>query len=206
MSDSNTVNIYAAFETLLEEIEAAINDINQAGAQAFADRAYDTARTVLERAGKLTEFRTKVDALRSEWMEIAGPPPEPEIQVPEPPVEVSGVPPEEVGVAPQAPHRRLQRGLRTPERAYYQPILQALAALGGRAKMNDVLDHVEQLLRDTLTEVDYQPLGSSPEMPRWRNAAQWARNAMVKEGLLRDNSPRGVWEISEGGRHILVGR
>jgi restriction system protein len=101
---------------------------------------------------------------------------------------------------------RLQRGLRTPEAAYYQSILRALDGLGGRAKMNDILDRVEQLMHEKLATVDYQPLNSDPEVPRWRNAAQWARNAMVKEGLLKDDSPRGVWEISEAGRHALAAR
>ncbi|MFO7166894.1 MAG: winged helix-turn-helix domain-containing protein [Chloroflexota bacterium] len=59
-------------------------------------------------------------------------------------------------------------------------------------------------MRDRLTEVDYQPLNSDPSESRWRNAAQWARNAMVKEGLLKTDSPRGIWEISESGRQRLV--
>ena len=50
-----------------------------------------------------------------------------------------------------------QRGLRTPEAAYYQPILKALDEFRGRAKMNDVLDHVEQLIHGKLAEVDYLP-------------------------------------------------
>jgi hypothetical protein len=28
---------------------------------------------------------------------------------------------------------------------------------------------------------------------------------MVKEGLLKEDSPRGVWEISEAGRRLLDG-
>ena len=34
----------------------------------------------------------------------------------------------------------------------------------------------------------------------WWNLARWERNSMVKEGLLRRGSPRGVWELSEKGR------
>jgi len=58
-------------------------------------------------------------------------------------------------------------------------------------------------MKGTLRDVDYQPLGSSPDMPRWRNTAQWARNSMVHEGLLKADSPRGVWEIAEKGRQML---
>ena len=43
-------------------------------------------------------------------------------------------------------------------------------------------------------------------MPRRRNTAQRARNSMVKEGLLKADSSRGVWEVPEGfkGRFRVV--
>jgi hypothetical protein len=98
---------------------------------------------------------------------------------------------------------RLRRGLRTREEAYYRPILEALETLGGSAQMSQVLDRGLQSMKGVLRDVDYEPLASEPEMPRWKNAAQWARNSMVKEGLLRSNSPRGVWQISEAGSRFL---
>lgn len=69
--------------------------------------------------------------------------------------------------------------------------------------MSQVLDRVLESMKEVLRDVDYEPLASDPEMPRWRNAAQWARHSMVKEGLLRSNSPRGVWEISDRGVEFL---
>ena len=58
-------------------------------------------------------------------------------------------------------------------------------------------------LKKSLGPVDFEPLPSSPDVPRWRNTAQWSRNTMVKEGLLRDDSPRGLWQISKAGQQIL---
>ena len=57
--------------------------------------------------------------------------------------------------------------------------------MGGAGKVAEVLARVGEAMKGTLRDVDYQPLGSSPDMPRWRNTAQWARNSMVKEGLLK---------------------
>ncbi|MGH9772749.1 MAG: winged helix-turn-helix domain-containing protein [Candidatus Acidiferrales bacterium] len=88
--------------------------------------------------------------------------------------------------------------------AYFAPILTTLSEMGGRAKMSDVLPGVEKKIKGLLKKVDYEPLASDQEMPRWRNTAQWARNSMVKEGLLKPDSPRGVWEISDGGRQWLA--
>ena len=61
-------------------------------------------------------------------------------------------------------------------------------------------------LKPVLKKVDYDPLASGPESggnPRWRNAAQWARNSMIRDGRLKSDSPRGIWEISEAGRAEL---
>ena len=106
-----------------------------------------------------------------------------------------------------AEHRnlgRLQRGVRTPEAAYYQPILKVLVSLGGSSKIGEVMTKLEPIMKEVLRTVDYEPLASDPEMPRWRNTAKWARNSMVKEGLLKQNSPYVVWEITEAGRKALL--
>lgn len=66
--------------------------------------------------------------------------------------------------------------------------------------MNEVIDRAGVVMKGTLREVDFQPLASDPEMLRWRNTAQWARLSMVREGLLRSDSRRGVWEITARGR------
>jgi len=94
--------------------------------------------------------------------------------------------------------------MRTREESYVRPILKTLATMGGSGKMGDVLARVGTLMQGTLKKVDYEPLASDPDMPRWRNAAQWARNTMVKDGLLKPDSPRGVWEITDDGRKALA--
>jgi len=38
---------------------------------------------------------------------------------------------------------------------------------------------------------------------RWRNRARFARLRMKERGLLSNESPRGVWEISDIGRAYL---
>ncbi len=101
---------------------------------------------------------------------------------------------------------RLAKGLRTPESAFVVPILATLEELGGAAAMHQVLERVGALMKDTLKEVDFQSLKSDPGRPRWNNTAQWARNTMVEDGLLKKNSPRGVWEITEAGRAMLKKR
>jgi len=62
-----------------------------------------------------------------------------------------------------------------------------------------------RLIKPVLRDVGYLPLASDPDIPRWRNTAQWARHSMVKEGLLKADSPRGIWEITDAGRASIFG-
>ncbi len=179
--DKNQVN--EAFEILLEEIEAVANVLNEEGARALRDGNYDKARAAIEEATRLAEFREKIRALQREWTAL-------------------------FSSKPRAPKRkrqrrsrsRLPRGLRTPEDAFRLPILEALVELGGSAPIGKVLDRVEQKMRDVLNEYDYQPLPSDRRSVRWRNTAQWCRYTLVREGLMKSDSPYGIWEISEEGR------
>jgi len=180
--DGNEVHI--AFEILLEEIEQVANGINEAGSKAFQKGAYDEARRMIEIATRLAEFRERVKALQNEWRNVF------------------------TGYAPKKKKsrrrpERLEKGLRTSEDAFRRPILEALVELGGRAEMSKVLDLVEKKMQGILNDFDRQPLRSDPNIIRWRNTAQWCRNTMTREGLLKSYSPRGIWEISERGRKAL---
>ena len=93
-------------------------------------------------------------------------------------------------------HRAIER---TPQEAYRNPILQVLHKMGGWGRTKEVLDNVGELMRDDLiiADLDYLPSGNDI---RWRNAAQWERQVMVDKGLLKKDSLRGIWELTDKGR------
>ena len=187
MIENNPGNVSSAFEMLLEEIETEIDFFTRIGARAFQNRDYKKVDEARAQAEMVTAFRDKVASLRKEWDALTGAEPEEDDET-------------------RAERRnlgRLRKGLRTPEAAYHLPILKALADLGGSAKMQAVLDKVHTAMKPILKDVDHQPLASDPDMPRWRNSAQWARNTMRQEGLLKDDSPHGTWEITEAGKERL---
>src|SRR6266849_1286336 len=90
----------------------------------------------------------------------------------------------------------------TPESAYQEPILRALVELGGSAHKNDVLDRVGIIMKNILQDIDYEYHSYGGRI-RWRQNAAWQRRQMVIEGLLKSDSPRRVWEITEAGRSAL---
>jgi restriction system protein len=189
MVEKEPTTVQAAFEILLEEMETEIEFINQTGAKAFAARNYDAARAVLERADQVTAVREKLAALRAEWEKLA------------PAVSTNGA-----GARKNGSHdlSRLQRGIRTRETVYFKPILQVLNQMGGVGDMADILERLPKLMKGTLTDIDFEPLAANSEVPRWWNTAQWAQSAMVQAGLLKADSPRGVWEMTEAGHKLIA--
>ena len=187
MIENNPSNVSSGFEMLMEEVEAEIDFYTRVGSRAFENRDFRKVDEARNQAEKVTAFRDKLAALRKEWDAISG----------------SETEEDEETKEERRNLGRLRKGRRTPEAAYYLPILKALVELGGSAKMQAVLDKVYTAMKPILKDVDHQPLASDPEMPRWRNSAQWARNTMRQEGLLKDDSPHGTWEITAAGRARL---
>lgn len=186
MANSET-NIHAAFEMLLEEVENEVEFVNSAGARAFQQGDYERVDAARGHALELSEFRDEIARLRTKWRTL-GERFDPEADD------------DEDTKTERRNLGRLQRGVRTPEEAYRLPILEALVELDGSGKVRDVMERVERKMQDVLNAVDYEPLPSNPNQQRWYNGGQWARNTMRQEGLLKDDSPRGTWEISEAGR------
>jgi len=88
------------------------------------------------------------------------------------------------------------------EAEYRLPILRALERMGGPVPRDVVLERVEQTMAGGLTRADYQTLAGGDI--RWRKMAEWERHKMLRDGLLRPDSPRGMWEITEEGRRYLA--
>jgi restriction system protein len=189
MVDDSPTTVQAGFELLLEEMETEIEFINQSGAKAFAARNYDAARAVLERADQVTGLREKLSSLRAEWEKLV------------PVVSANGASSRKNG---RHDLSRLQRGVRTRETAFFKPILQVLNQMGGVGDMSEVLERLPKLMKGTLTDIDFEPLASNSEVPRWWNTAQWAQSSMVQAGLLKADSPRGVWEMTEAGHKLIA--
>jgi hypothetical protein len=181
--------VSSAFEILLEEVETIIDKLNQEGARLFSRSAHREARQLLDKVEAANRFRTKIKELQKEWQALE-----------------SGITRKSSAQLRQSRRKkehRLLRGLRTPEEEFRIPILKALVNLGGTASADDVLKQVGKAMASVLNAYDKQRLASTPGFPRWRNTAQWTRNALVNEGLLSKNSPRGIWEITEAGRKAV---
>jgi len=117
----------------------------------------------------------------------------------------SGLPVGHWPTSGQARQRTVGAGNGTREQTLYtefdKPLLESLVALGGKGSAEDVLQNMKVKMGPALKPRDFEVVSSGEE--RWRNTARWRRNALVKLGFLRTDSPRGIWEISDAGRAWL---
>ena len=70
--------------------------------------------------------------------------------------------------------------------------------------MKIIRERIEPKIAPRLSEADYALVASGD--PRWWNAVCWQRHDLVKDGLLKNDSERGVWELSERGKQFLASR
>ncbi len=107
-----------------------------------------------------------------------------------------------VKAAPPKPKKPRRQGNKTPQRDFRLPLMKVILDLGGTAEVKDIREKLLPVMKERLTDDDFEPVSTGEE--RWWNAACWERSDLVKEGLFRDDSPRGVWELSDEGRAFVI--
>jgi hypothetical protein len=187
---SNTDDVAAALRLLAQSLEEEEKRIRGEGSKAMNEGDYDTATAVIDFAKRLLAFQKKVAGLEKEWDDLE------DLRDKATPAVQEIVSKRFFGYT--------KRGDITPQEDYCEPILSVLAEMGGKGKTRDVLDNVGVKMKGKLKPKDYEPHNSDSSIIRWRNSAQWARNTMANEdGRMKNDSPNGIWEISDKGRAWL---
>jgi hypothetical protein len=188
-----------AFDTLSQTVAQGLETIQQ-DYLAHANQ-FDTPGVLqdAQRRRQVLDFIAHLEVLQAEWYQIETflVPPQPEVPTPTapqviaPPAPDPAQPAEQLASHPGGPrHRRFRI-----------PVLQALISLGGKETTARVVDEVGRILADQLTEQDRQVRANGDI--DWRYSCRWARQDLVNEGLMRSDSPHGVWEISTQGREYI---
>jgi hypothetical protein len=115
-----------------------------------------------------------------------------------------GVPPRPDTAEASPKPKAARQGHKLPQKEFRLPLLATLRDLGGKSPTKIVRERMERKLASQLSDDDYSPVAGGE--PRWWNAVCWQRLVLVKQGLLKDDSERGVWELSERGRQFLASR
>ena len=95
-------------------------------------------------------------------------------------------------------------GRRLPWQEFEEPILLALFELDGSALREDVFAALRPHIKERLLPGDLERSEGGKE--RWRLTARDTRPRLIQKGYLRDDSPRGVWALSEKGVALVESR
>lgn len=94
--------------------------------------------------------------------------------------------------------KNLPAGAKTPSKAFYLPLLKILQAAGGGIKAAEAIRQIGLCVR--LNDYDNELLRSGGI--RWENTVRFARNELVKKGLMQKGTS-GMWQISKAGQAHL---
>jgi len=190
MNKSKNTDVGEALDLLSSEVREEIQRIRGEGAEAMKNGDYDTAKSVIEFAGKLESFAGDVDKLVEKWGTIA--------------VQHDAEPEVVQAIVGKSFFGKAKKGTITPHRDFYVPLLTALVQLGGKAKPKEAIARIGKLMAGNLKPKDYESLKSGSDIVRWENKVRWARSSLVNQlGYMRDDLPNGIWAISDKGQSWL---
>ena len=78
-----------------------------------------------------------------------------------------------------------------------QTLMETIYEMGGAVRAGALRPVLKERLSGRLSAADLESLSSGEE--RWWNATRWERHQLVEQGLLRSDSERGTWALSETG-------
>ncbi len=91
-----------------------------------------------------------------------------------------------------------------PEETVREPLMDVIYERGGRASGRDLYPALRERMKHYMTPGDFDRISSGDD--RWRSTVKSAREDLVQEGYLRDDSPRGVWALSDAGVALVESR
>lgn len=97
------------------------------------------------------------------------------------------------------PRGKRSRTAKTDRLVLRDNIIRALKRHGGRAQVGDVLQEMGRQMKGKLLPGDLE-VRKDGKTIAWMNNAQWERLRMVREGVLRNDSPNGIWDLAEEDR------
>lgn len=96
--------------------------------------------------------------------------------------------------AVKKPRAKRSKSPKTDRSILRKLIVEALKELGGYAHKNDLYKLIEKKYEGRFLPGDFNYLPDGKRIA-WKNYSDWEGTLMRKEGLLKSDSPRGIWEL-----------
>lgn len=165
-----------AFEMLEEEIDKIISNISKTIAELSQRQDFERARNLIDMAQRIKDYKNRLTVFKEEWRKITG---DENVIIIETEIDAPKSSSEAKDQALRKLKQKNKKDMRTPEREFIIPILEALIELGGKGKVSEVLKLVFERMKNKLKTYDLEKIPAGEI--RWRNTARWARKMMIQE-------------------------
>jgi Mrr N-terminal domain len=165
----NANEVKRALRNLKAAVRAAQKGVNRAAGKLMTKGDYPGGEAMAGKGREVKEFTASVEELGKRWQALCR----------------SG------GVGGGA-----EKSKRTPEWAYFQPILRALRDAGGEARAVELERLLERSLVPALMQGDREIVGGGRE--RWRQMVRRARKHLAAEGWIASGAGP-TWRITAAG-------
>jgi hypothetical protein len=107
---------------------------------------------------------------------------------------------------PKKKSERPKRAKRAALKKFQTPLLETLYRLGGKGIQSRGSQNIERVVAPMLGKADYELVSNAQPRRWWWNAICSVRNDLIRQGLFRNDSERGIWELSERGFELMRAR
>ena len=172
------MDVGQALDNLNTALLEALEQAKREGAQAFEAGEFETAQQAADKGKAIEKVLEGAKQLSQQWATFKSPAMDTHI--------------------PKATGWKSD----SPDEEFIFPILQVLEDLGGKGKVEEILDRVELMHKEKLGPalVEQMEEGQSHQ---WRETARASQKLMITKGLIYPNSPKGIWQITPQGRLSL---
>lgn len=95
----------------------------------------------------------------------------------------------------------IRRGRLTSNNTLIKAIVQVMEEMGNSGHKREIHKRLEDVLKGVLNSEDYKI--DSSGLVTWNHRVDWARLYMAQVGILKNDSPRGIWELSENYQKLM---
>ena len=94
------------------------------------------------------------------------------------------------------PKKRRSRSPKTQPDTLRNLIITGLQKYGGSASKANIVEYVGTQLEGKLLPKDLEWREATNEYT-WQNNVGWERNRMIQDGIMKSDTPHGIWELTE---------
>jgi hypothetical protein len=98
--------------------------------------------------------------------------------------------------SPKKPRSKRAKSPKTDRSVLRKLIIEGLNEFGGSAHKDELYKLIEKKYEGRFLPGDFDYLPDGRRIA-WKNYSDWELTLMRKEGVVKSDSPRGVWELSE---------